>query len=69
MHHLFSNNSLEPDSGPLNSVPAMGCEAIQWTFSKLRLLIILLISFFAEPVSVKITFFFRFDFIESKISL
>ena len=67
MHHLFSNNSLKPDSGC--KVPAIGCEDIQCTFSKFRLLIILLISFFAEPVSVKITSFFRFDFIESKISL
>jgi len=36
IHHLFSNNSANPASGPLNSVPAMGCEAIQLTSSNLN---------------------------------
>ena len=69
IHHRFSNSSANPASGPLNSVPAIGCEAIQLIPSKFKLLIILFTSFFAEPVSVKITFFFKLDFIESKISL
>ena len=43
--------------------------AIQLTPSKFKLLIILFTSFFADPVSVKITFFFKLDFIESNISL
>ena len=32
MHHLFSNSSENPASGPLSSVPAIGCEEIQETF-------------------------------------
>ena len=33
IHHLFLNNSENPDSGPLSSVPAIGCDGIQETFS------------------------------------
>ena len=57
IHHLFLKRLAKPASGPLYSVPAIGCEAIQLTCLRLKLLTILFISFFAEPVSVKITFF------------
>ena len=69
MHHLFSNNSAKPDWGPLYSVPAIGWEAIQVTSERLESLIVLLISFLAEPVSVKIEPFLRLDLIWDNISL
>ena len=55
--------------GPLSSVPAIGWEAIQEISFKFRLPIFLLISFFTEPVSVKIEFFFKLSFIDRSISL
>ena len=69
IHHLFSNNSAKPDWGPLYSVPAIGWEAIQVTSERLDSLIILFISFLAEPVSVKIDPFLRSDWIWDNISL
>ena len=49
MHHLLLNKFAKPASGPLYSVPAIGCEAIQLTFLRFKLLIILLTSFFLFP--------------------
>ena len=34
MHHLFLNKLENPAAGPLYSVPAIGCEAIQLIFLK-----------------------------------
>ena len=61
IHHLLLNKLAKPASGPLYSVPAIGCEAIQLTFLRFKLLIILFTSFLAEPVSVKITFSFKLE--------
>ena len=59
MHQRSLNKCDEPASGPLYSVPAIGCDAIQFKLGRLKLFIILLISFFADPVSVRITSFFK----------
>ena len=48
MHHLFLNKLAKPASGPLYSVPAIGCEAIQLTFLRFKLLTILFTSFLEE---------------------
>ena len=63
MHHLFLNKFENPAAGPLYSVPAIGCEAIQLIFFKLKLFTILLTSFLADPVSVRIEPSFKVDFI------
>ena len=54
MHHLFLNKLENPAAGPLYSVPAIGCEAIQLIFLRPKLFTILLTSFLVEPVSVRI---------------
>ena len=68
-HPIAGTEHSGPAAGPLCSVPAIGCEAIQLIFFIPKLFTILLTSFLAEPVSVRIEPSFKFDFIESKISL
>ena len=63
--HLSLNKSAKPASGPLFSVPATGCPGIQVELLIFLLLMILLIPFFTEHVSVIIDPCFRLSFIES----
>ena len=69
MHHRFLNNSENPDSGPLSSVPAIGCDEIHETFLGIFFSIMEITFFLTEPTSVKIAPFFNEFFIFKIISL
>ena len=66
--HLFLNKSLNPAEGPLSSVPAIGWDAIQEIFVKLKFSNILFASFFTDPVSVIIAPFLKLSFTDNKTS-
>ena len=63
MHHLFLKRSENPDSGPLSSVPAIGCDEIQDTFLGIFFSINKVTFFFTDPTSVSIAPFFKELFI------
>ena len=63
MHHLFLKSSEKPDSGPLSSVPAIGCDEIQDTFLGIFFSIKGIAFYFTDPTSVNIAPFFKKLFI------
>jgi hypothetical protein len=69
MHHLFSNNSGKPDSGPDSSVPAIGWPGINSTSFGIKSFNSSKTVNFADPVSVTILPFFKKGAISSIIGL
>ena len=69
IHHLFSKSSENPDSGPLTSLPAIGCEEIQETFLGTFFSIKLITFSLTYPTSVNIYPSFSESFIFKITSL
>ena len=74
-HHLFSNISCLPFSGPLTSEPAIGCPWVQIIPFFKKFFIIFDVSIFEEPISViiflldKDLFILRIKFLYSLIGV
>ena len=68
MHHLFLKSSENPVSGPLSSVPAMGCDEIQDTLFGMFFSIKEIAFFFTDPTSVNIAPLFN-EFLFLKLHL
>ena len=69
MHHLSSISSAKPDSGPENSVPAIGCPGIKLIPWGIMSDTWLITSDLTDPTSVMIDPFFKLEEISFSISL